>query len=531
MVKPKHPPIPHERAMAEQTLREVRGKHVAAWWTIGALGVAAITGLILHLLHTCGREPNFDEHVILQFTWMIAQGMAPRVDFLCPYPTSGFLLFAAVLKHLPQTPSLFIGLRIFSLVLMALFLAALAWIARTAGRDRWATVVLGLVLASSGEFPTLWEIRFDLGAWALALCALALLLGAVRTWPVFLAALLATFSVMVSPKHAFVVLGMALGFGLSRLQSGFAPALRAVVVAGFGALATLLALTLFQTSIIPDSWHLALMNFRTQQSSEYPVTLFESLFGLIIRDPVASLPIWLGPAFLALAWRSASPRTILTLGGVILGIGLSLRALPCGYPQYVSLIWAMSGAFLPWLVPKAGNWIGRPLFATALAGIALFYAVRELPHWDAKPLMTQIRLQEDLSVICPPGETAVAAPFTHPWFRATPGYVFIDNDTSYRHAVRKERQHFFTADYYFERLEKTRPAYVCGFNLADNTPREYQNATIRYLVKHQTNYTAGSIPYAGHINLPDGHLPLYIRNDIVAKMPGSESPPHRAAPH
>lgn len=507
---------PQEESVAATPVATVgRGQAYIPGLTAVLLIIAALTGLLLHLLHLCSRDPNFDEHILLQYTWLVSQGAMPRVDFLCPYPTAGFLLFATLLRHLNQEPGLFLALRIFSLVPLALFVLLVGELARHQKRDRWLAMTLAIVFVASGQFPTLWEIRFDLGTWTLAIAALALLLRSPGTPVVALASAVAFFSVLVSPKHAFFLAGVAVGFAIDRWREGLKPFVHAVLAALVGAATTAIALTCFNPDILPDSLHLAILNFKTQKLSDYPVTLFESLFTQLLTHPIISSILWFAPVLFLSSLRTLPRRTALLNSGGLMGLLLTLASLPCGYPQYTSLIWVLAMVFSPWLTPSTERIHLRILLAGGLAVLSLFYMARELPAWSAKPLLTQLRLQDDLAVICPPGDTAVAAPFTHAWFRRNPGYVFIDNTTSYRHGVRKARQRYFTSEYFYEQLVKAKPAYVCGFNMADNAPKEYQDATIRFLIAQGTNYVAGSIPYVGHELLKDGRMPVFIRQDIL----------------
>ncbi len=490
-----------------------------AVWMLLAAGL--LLGLGLHVVHVFTSDPNFDEHLHLHFLWQTSVGILPRDHFLCPYPPTAYYLLAPLMRLLPAEPEIFLHLRVLTLLPFAAFVAAAAWLARRCQRPALPAALWVLTALTSGQLPAFWEIRFDVLAWALAWGALGLLLGPVRRPAMTLAAGLATLSVLLAPKHALAMGGVAMGFACHRLLQAPRRFPGDALAALAGALVPIGLLTLLRPTFLADAWDLSLMNIRSQAGSKYPIEFLEAVLNLMIGHPIIALPMWAGPVLFLLQARALPPQHRWLLGGLLAGSLATIATLPCGYTQYVSLAWALFVPFLPWLLPA-----GRPGFGTvALLSVLLlhlsWYAGRDhvLLHGEST-LTKQIRLQHVLARICPPGELDSATPFGHTWCRESPGYVFTDNKPSYRHSVRPERLPVFTEEYYLQRLRERPPAFDLPFTTTDGQPEGYRQARRRFLDEQSNRYVLGWIPYDGHAALRDRRLHLYIRRDRVPYAEG-----------
>lgn len=489
------------------------------WWNaLGrtALCVSIVLSLLLHFLHAISRPPDFDEHIHLHYLWMTAQGLLPDRDFLSPYPSAPFLVFAPLFSHLPERPMVFLVLRFLSLVPLALCMGAVAFTALNLKRDPWLALGLVMLFNGSGEIPAGMEVRFDIVAWSAALGAFALLIAAPGRLGAGLAAALAVFSLFVSPKHLVFLGGFSLGYGVDLMLRDRRALARQAVAALVGAGFVLAWLTYLQPSTIPDSIRLSLMNLRSQQGAVFPESLLVSLLFLGLRDPVVTSVLWVAPV-LFLRYAAHYPLRIRFLyGGALVGGLVTILMMPCGWSQYISLALVLFWLFIPWMTPSLhSRWLSHAL-SFALAAGSLFYAVRDVPSWSAQRLMEQIRMQNELARLCPPGEYDLAAPISHTWFRLTPGYVFIDEKPSFRAFLPPGREHYFTTDYLYQRLVETKPA-ILSISGMSSAPPEYLTATVKYLEDYGTNYVVMEMPCLFQPGFDTGKLLFYCRRDRVSK--------------
>lgn len=475
-----------------------------------------LLAIALHVLHVFTGPPSFDEHFHLHFLWLTGQGILPRDQFLCPYPPTAYYLLAPLMRCLPESPVVFLALRWLTLLPAVGFVLALLALANRCARPVALTAAWIFAGLASSQFPSFWEIRFDVVAWALALSALAMLLGEDRPIALAGAAALACLSVLISPKHVLMLGGAAGAYGLHRLLTAPRQFPRALGLAVAGALAPLALLSLLRPAFLDDAWDLALLNIRMQADSTYPVELLEALLNLMIEYPLLTAQIWAGPV-LFLLQAPALPRKIRwVFTGLLIGNVATLLTLPCGYTQYVSLLWALFAPFVFWMMPtSAARWSGLVLACALLLHLGWFSA-RDLALLKQENLLAQqFELQEELARICPPGETDSAAPFGHTWCRPSPGYVFIDNKPSYEKVVLPERRVYFTEEYFYQRLLARPPAFDIPFTTTDSQPEAYQKARTRFLTLRKDEYVFGWLPYAGHAALRDQRLYLFVRRDRV----------------
>lgn len=471
---------------------------------------------VLHVLHVFSGPPSFDEHFHLHFLWLTSQGILPRDQFLCPYPPTAYYLLAPVMRWLPETPVVFLALRGLTLLPALGFVLALLALAQRCARPVALTGAWIFVGLASSQFPSFWEIRFDVLAWALAFCALALLLDEDRPIHSAGAAALACLSVLISPKHVLMLGGAAVAYGLHRLLAAPRQFPRELGLAVAGALVPIAALTLLRPAFVDDAWDLALLNIRMQAGSTYPVELLEALLNLMIEYPLLTAQIWAGPV-LFLLQAPALPRKVRwVFTGLLIGNVATLLTLPCGYTQYVSLLWALFAPFVFWMMPtSAARWSGLALTCALLLHLGWFSA-RDLALLKQDNLLAQqFELQEELARICPPGDTDSAAPFGHTWCRASPGYVFIDNKPSYEKGVSPARRVLFSEDYFYRQLMARPPAFDLPFTTTDSQPDAYQRARTRFLTVRKDDYVFGWLPYSGHSALRDHRLYLFVRRDRV----------------
>lgn len=482
-----------------------------------ALLVAIVAGLALHLLRLITRMPYHDEHVHLQFLWLTSQGILPRDGFLCPYPPTAYYLFGPLLDLLPQKPGLFVFLRLFfAIPPLVVFAAAIGAMARHLGRQSIFATGYLLAFIGAGYFTTIWQVSFDLTAWALGFAAFFLLLRCANRWFIFWAATLATLSVLISPKHVYFIAAIAALFAIDRAIANRAAFARDVLAALGGAATPLLLMTLLRPAFFDDAYDLALLNYRTQQASTYPDTLYGTLIKFFVRDPVTMSVIWLGPLFFFLQARGRSRRTVLLYTGALAGGVATIVSLPCGYDQYLTLVWAIFTVFIPWMSPSRGS--PRLAFAVALflAATALFHGARELAAKPRNIMARTLRFQAELQRLCPPGEVAVAGPPCMPWFRQNSGYVFIDNVPSYGHFVRPSRRYYFSTDYYRRCLEEKPPAILSPIGAVGTQLKDYNLAVIDFVVRHEKDYTSVAIPCTFIPGNQYDKVFLLVRNDLVS---------------
>lgn len=485
------------------------------------LTLCAILGVGLHVLHVLTGPPNTDEHVHLHFLWLTSQGILPRDGFLCPYPPTAYYLFAPIMRLLPETPQIFMSLRWLAAIPTAAFVLFAGLLAQRLGRSALLAAAWVLAALASSEFPTFWEFRFDSLSWSLTLAAILLLLGPETHRRQAAAAALVSLSVLIAPKHALAMAGLALGYGLYCLNKAPRQFPRTLAVAIGGALLPVLALSILRPQFIADAVDLSLMNIRSQAGSKYPVDLIESVLGFVIGYPFLSLSLWAGPVLFLLRAGSLDRKVRWTLIGLLFGNAATLATLPCGYHQYVSLVWVLFLPFLAWALPaRGGDWTALALSIVLMVHLGGF-AGRDFVRLQEEPMLEkQLRLQAVLARICPPGDLDAATPFGHTWCRESPGYVFIDNRPSYVHSVRPARRPVFTEEYYYERLVARPPAFDLPFTTTDGQPEAYVKARRRFLDTYSSDYVLGWLYYDGHSALHDHRLHLYIRKDRVPYAAG-----------
>ena len=483
---------------------------------LALVALALLFFTALHVLHVFTAEPNFDGHTHLQFLWLTSQGILPRDGFLCPYPPTGYYLFAPLLRVLPQTPAIFVWLRGLSILPALGFVAAGGWIAHRFGRPPALAAAWVLCAMASGQLAAFWEFRFDAPAWALAWTALALLLGPADRRAMAAAAGLATLSVLLAPKHALALGGVAAAFAIHRALADRGRFAGDVLAAACGALVPVAVMTLIRPAFLDDAWDLSLMNIRAQAGSTYPVEFITAVLNLIVGYPILSLPMWAAPVLFLLQLRSLPPQARWSLGGLLAGNLVTFATLPCGYTQYVSLAWALFVPFLAFVLPAGRiGWRAIGVAAVLLLHGSWFAGREQLALRSESLLSRQMRLQQELARICPPGDLDSAIAFGHTWCRANPAYVFIDNKPSYVASVRPERRVLFSEEYYLDCLRKHPPAFDMPFATQDGQPEAYRRARIRFLRENADRYVMGYLPYEGHAALRDGRLHLFIRRDRV----------------
>lgn len=483
-----------------------------------ALGCAMLAGLLLlvHHLSTQGVSP--DEHHHLQFLWLTSEGVLPQEGFLCPYPPTAYYAFGPLLHLVPQTPESFLLLRAANLLPLALWLGSLAAVARGMGRHPGILVAGLLAMLATGCLHAMVELRFDLAGWSLTMLAFALLLRSGRRLVLAAAAGLVLLSLMLSPKHILLAAGLALAVVVVRLvwhRQGF---LRDLAAALAGAAIPLLLFTLIRTRFVLDLIELTLLNVKTQMDSTYEVTLGRELPHLLLNHPFATLPIWAAPVLFLLNLRSLPTQDRILFLGVLVGALGNLAVLKCGYDQYLALSWALFAPFALWLTPPPRERVLVLAQSIGLLALLAYMSGREARNWSVNVLAQQIRFQQELARLCPPGEVAHAASFTHPWFRRNAGYAHMDNQpNSYMIHVRPEQVAYFSKEYFRKRLEDTRPALVGPFAIYDHHPEAYTEATYDFLNSHIAGYTLVHVPCTFIAVAPERGIPYYVRNDLVGR--------------
>jgi hypothetical protein len=483
-----------------------------------ALGWAMLAGLLLFVHHLTTQGVSPDEHHHLQFLWLTSQGILPQSGFLCPYPPTAYYAFAPSLRFLPQTPESFVLVRAAGLVPLAVWLGSLALIARHMGRHP-ALLTVGLVaMLATGTLPAFFELRFDLAAWGLAMLAFALLLRSERRGVLALASGLVLFSLMLSPKHIVLAAGIAVAVATVRLvwhRPGF---WRDLVAALAGAAVPLLLFTLIRGRFVLDLIELTMLNVKTQLDSTYEVTLGRELPHLLLNHPFATLPIWAAPVLFLLNIRSLAVRDRILFGGLFVGALGNIAVLKCGYDQYLALVWALLAPFALWLTPAPRERALVLAQAVGLLAIVAYLGGREAQTWSENVLARQVRFQQELARLCPPGEIAHAASFTHPWFRRNVGYAHMDNrPNSYLVHVRPEQVPLFSKAYFLKRLEESRPALIGPFAIYDHHPEAYTEATYEFLGARLGDYTLVHVPCDFIAVAPERGIPYYVRNDLAGR--------------
>jgi hypothetical protein len=508
-------PDPAARAAGEASAAQ-RNRRLLAIVVWAALLLVIATGLALHIIHLVRRAPNYDEAVYLHFTWLTAQGVVPRDGFLCPYPPTAFYLFAPLLKLIPQVPETLIALRGGTLLFLAAYITSICVMARSLGRHVGIAAAYAVLFVGSGRFPSLWEFRYDLVAWSMAFAAMAMLLRSDRRRVLAVASGLTALSVMISPKHAFFAGGFAIAVAALRMPSGWRAFGRDILAALGGAAAPVALLSLIRPAFLLDVFDLTLMNYLTQLQTEYKVSLFDSLGLLFAQDFLAFSPAWAGSVLFILQAREHGRKVALLFGGALAGCIATVWSLPCGYEQYVALTWAVFAVFIPWMTPRSDRTWLKLVVALGLLGLSAFYIRENLPLMRQKsPMAAHLRLQRELARLCPPGEVSVSRPFAQAWFRGTPGYVYVDNNPSYRNFVNEDKKRHFTTEYFYDVLVRKPPAYVCWFTAADGQPPEYNEACRRFLADHADQYITMGIPCELHRMLDNQTLPVEVRRDIA----------------
>lgn len=489
-----------------------------------ALALAMLIGLTLHLLHLTTRTPQHDEIVHLQFLWMTSEGTFPREGFLCPYPPTAYYLLGPLLHLVPQKPVLFVFIRACSLLPLAAMLGAICLMARRLDRPPALAAAYLLALIGAGQFMSLWEVRFDVMAWGLCIPALYLLLWPRNRWWIFWASALAFFSLTLSPKHAYFTACLALAFAAVRLLENRRGFPRDVVAALGGALLPVLLMTLIHPAFLVDVVDLTLMNFKAQAISNYPDKLIGSLLRLFVHDPALMSVVWLAPFLFVLGARRQPRRVVILFGGALAGGIATIALLPCGYDQYYTLVWALFAVFVPWAIPERGEVRLSLAVSVALAGLAVFYAVREFTTPQDRKMGRYLAYQEEVARLCPEGETAAVATDYAPWFRRFPGYVIIDNEPSYANFVRPARKRLFTGDYYEQQLAAHPPALFSPVGISP----AYNAGAARFYERHGTNYESYALASDAIPGLRLGKMYFLVRKDLTNRAVEARAEPFPA---
>jgi len=130
---------------------------------------------------------------------------------------------------------------------------------------------------------------------------------------------------------------------------------------------------------------------------------------------------------------------------------------------------------------------------------------------DAAPTLWGVEVNAYLLNIIPEHEYVVAPTYTGPVFRNEPTYHYCSDNAGYRDAVPADKKRLFTADYFYQRLCSTRPAYFC-FAYMSHQPPEYFAACQRYLSENGGAYAV--VTYASYEPGAAG-LEMLVRSDLL----------------
>lgn len=475
------------------------------------LCVLAAALLSLPLLRLATTQTfNYDEVAEFHAIWQVSRGHKPYVDFYYDHPPYFWLLYAPVLRLLPEDFSSLLVLRLLNLVFSfaALALLFLLMLRRSAERD-WKGAALGAGALVFLQVPIVFafsQFRADQLTLALTLAGLLLLdvpapaPARPRRWAG--AGFLFTAGALVTPKLVLICAAAALVHGLERRLEDRRelPLLLGAFLAGCAGAFLLLNLLVLALGIDPRTYFLWTLRHHLLATVEGGYR-FGLARGILLR--AAHNPLWLlvilGGAFAAAralrerGWRAEKPLLVLLVFAVL-------------QPLWVRYLWEhyISAALLAWapalalFIHRVGRW--KSLIAqAAVAALFLGGVLRGLPDLEAyerwrRGLKEQLAVAGALLEQAPAGLPVSMQPPLHVVFRENSTYFFNytiipggrGQGTEELMARSPRLAPLFTFSGYLEQLERRPPGLILV------TPafagRQYVAAVEEFLRRHARDY-------------------------------------------
>ena len=490
------------------------------WLLIPLLSLQAICVTLM-----CGLSP--DEYNHIHFMWLIHRGLLANVDFLCPYPTLFYRLFGFLLDVFPNDAAFLIYARIFSLSVLGLTALLACAISKQACDAYWPGVV-AMLLPPACCHEAFRQFRPDTFAYVLFLLGLLLLCR----WPsnrssIAAAAFLAVFSLLVMPKHVFLVGGAALGYLIMGCKTRSINVRQSLIWASVGLFAALaVGAFIIRADLASFKELLSLATKTGFYRGEGEATLASSLAMLLFSSTIWPIAVLLLTAPVLVVVRLLDSKKRLfkhhalpwQYRGIAAGVLLAAIAYPffntCPYSQSQAVLFIAAAIGMA-LVADTVPLPHMSVLATGLLAACLYLVWPSAKQGikDASTLK-HIELQAILTKLIPENEYQVSMSFTAPTFRPDPSYIYLSEVRAYRDIVPAEKRKYFTEPYFYERLCATRPAYFCFFTMGHQPP-EYLAACQKYLTDNEKSYASLAIDWSGMGTINNGKLPIIVRKDLL----------------
>lgn len=397
--------------------------------------------LLLGLILCAASQPfNYDEITEFHAAWQVSQGHAPYTDFFHDHPPYHWVLYAPLMKFLPEKFESLVFLRCLNLLFSVAGLFLLLRLVQHPFQHFWSkAAALGAVAVMASQFPvlqTLAEFRSDPLAWFLALLAVWIL-----ERPLFAenpsvrrgaAGALWGASLTLSPK---LILLCALTLFFDGLREERMSLRRLAGRGGLflgGAVAAWILLNALcaAAGIHPLLYYTIVLKYHSSllAAAGHRFGLLISLGTLLRENVVLAAAAAAGAAGIAVSLRRQNWRrrtVLLTFSGFAVG---QLLWIPYPWRQYLTVVllaWSVPIAyFFAFLLDSRRRGAASAAIFLLLAGSLAsgFFHIQKTAR--SNYLANNIRMGNRLLAWSPPGRPVAAQPPFHPVFRTNSTYFF-----------------------------------------------------------------------------------------------------------
>ena len=311
-----------------------------AWILIFLFGIACLLLLLL-------QGFNCDEHMHIHFQWLISSGKRPGVDFLCHYPNLFYYIYNPFFSFFPYNHVTLLVHRFVVFAFLAVLLVIASYNSRKITNSIYPGLFALLIPATFIDVAAFREFRPDLFAYALFVSSFLLLMyqdGKRNFFALFFAAFLATFSLLVMPKHVYICIAVFLGYLVS-CYPGWKRMLKTFAIWVSGAVACVLLGFFITSGNIIATWNALQIVVAVDKAN--PSHLFNGCWDILMKSPnFFYIPILLiGIIGLVRSSNAVGREARFVLYGLAAGIVFSLISIHCVYSQYTMPILVFSSFF------------------------------------------------------------------------------------------------------------------------------------------------------------------------------------------
>jgi hypothetical protein len=476
----------------------------------GPVPLALLVGIVFAWMFTAGRllPIDYDEMEHAHAAWQMASGFKPYADFHEVHPPYAWMMYAAVLKRLPESFESVILLRLANMAASVLLIGVLGWILQAQFRERrgklLALACLAIMILQPMVVQALCELRVDHLSFALTLAALHLAVGTGRK-PVsprryavsgflFCVAMFLMLKLVLIPALAVVVAGA------TEARSGRKAFMRLLSSMGLGAAvgAAVMILICVLGDIDLGKLYLNVYVYHLRLHSSWDRF---ALLNMIVdqafkQNGILAVLFLCGAMGLAVAaakgrWREQRTLFVLAVFAVaqVFWVNFSFKQ----YLYSVYLAWSAPLALFFSLAdgPKARRG-ALALLALLAAGSLYFEAVRGRQIIEKRYAEREAARGNLVLQWARPDRPVAAQPPLHPIFRRNATFFWIKSanpagqETEEIMAGIPAYRETFSYEGYLRQLENNPPSLIIPD--ANATGPVYQRALADYAARHSREY-------------------------------------------